>query len=198
MMNIALMASGTGSNVLNLLNYQPELSNLCFKCVIIDTPQSPLLSILPKKYPQLRCELIQPRMDLKGELRRREFEDRLLDFLSSMEIDWVLLAGFMRILSERVISKFERKIINIHPSLLPKYPGLLAYERAFQEGEEESGVTIHLVDEGVDTGEILLQRKFPRHPSDTLQDFIQRGKMIEWELYPQVLSMLTSARQKKE
>ena len=190
MINIALMASGAGSNVLNLLSHQADHADIKFRCVIVDNPESPLITELSRLYPNLKCFIIQPSSQLKGVDRRRDFEERLIDVFSSQEIDWILLAGFMRILGETVLSKFEGKIINIHPSLLPKYPGLHAYERAFQNCDEEAGVTIHLVDRGVDTGKILLQRKFFRSGGDTLEAFIHKGKKLEWELYPEVLTMI--------
>lgn len=91
-----------------------------------------------------------------------------------------------------LLDEYSNRIINIHPSLLPKYPGLNAFERAFAD-KSSSGITLHLVDQGLDTGPVIKQKSFPFFKEDTLSDFIQRGKQVEWELYPEVLKLLNES-----
>jgi phosphoribosylglycinamide formyltransferase-1 len=99
----------------------------------------------------------------------------------------------MRILGPLLLDTFRNRIVNIHPSLLPLYPGVESYKRAFEDKVTESGVTVHLVDAGIDTGPVILQEKFPRLETDTLADFIQRGKDLEWKLYPKILEKLNES-----
>jgi phosphoribosylglycinamide formyltransferase-1 len=100
----------------------------------------------------------------------------------------------MRIIGPTLLETYSKngksRIVNIHPSLLPAYPGLHAYESAYQANEKKSGVTIHRVDAGVDTGPILLQQSFERAPTDSLSDFMDKGKALEWKMYAQVLKKL--------
>jgi phosphoribosylglycinamide formyltransferase-1 len=100
----------------------------------------------------------------------------------------------MRIIGETLLDAYssqdESRIVNIHPSLLPAYPGLHAYERAFAAQDKNGGVTVHLVDAGMDTGPVLAQKSFPREAGDTLQSFTERGLALEWKLYGDILRQL--------
>lgn len=193
MKRIALFASGTGTNVLNLLDHVNHFSKLTIPCVVVDSETSPLPVILMQKYPHVCVELILPENSLKGAARKLEHESRILACLEQHQINWVLLAGYMRLIGSTLLDRYSNRIINIHPSLLPHYPGLDGYARAFTDGVATSGVTVHLVDAGMDTGPILIQRSFKRLPGDTLETFVQRGKVVEWELYPEVLSLLNDS-----
>ena len=193
MKNIALMASGTGTNALNLIEAAKLYKNVRVACLIVDTVESPLPDIVREKYPMLPVHRILPMGGLKGQERKREHEKRMLETLITHEVNYICLAGYMRILGPLFLDSFKNRIVNIHPSLLPLYPGMDSYRRAFEDNVAESGVTIHIVDEGVDTGPVLYQEKFPRFETDTLGDFIQRGKELEWKLYPLVLKQLNDS-----
>lgn len=193
MKNIGLMASGAGSNALNLIEAAKSYKNVRVACLIVDTLDSPLPEIVRQKYPMLPVHRILPMGGLKGQERKSEHEKRILETLTTHEVSYVCLAGYMRILGPLLLDTFRNRIVNIHPSLLPLYPGIDSYKRAFEDKVTESGVTIHLVDEGVDTGPIIFQEKFPRLETDTLADFVQRGKEIEWRLYPLVLKKLNES-----
>ncbi len=95
---------------------------------------------------------------------REAYDEACVQLLREREVDWVILAGFMRILSPVFVRGFAGKILNVHPALLPAYPGLDAIERAFKAGEARTGVTVHYVDEGVDTGPMILQESTPIRP----------------------------------
>lgn len=193
MRKIALFASGTGTNVQNLLEKAKSFKNVHISCVIVDTDSSPLPTRLKFGYPELPVYRILPDKNVAAAARKDEFETRVISKLESHGVEWILLAGYMRIVGPKLLQLYHNRIVNIHPSLLPLYPGLHAYERAYKDGVEESGITIHLVDEGMDTGPILLQRKFPRLVDDSLEEFIRRGKDIEWDLYPEILKRLNES-----
>jgi phosphoribosylglycinamide formyltransferase-1 len=193
MKRVAIFASGAGSNALNLIQAGSSLSEVKVTCLVVDTETSPLPEILKTKHPEIKIYKILPDSSLKGKERKLEHEKRIVLALQEEKVEWILLAGYMRILGTTLLKAFHQRIVNIHPSLLPLYPGVDSYRRAFEDGVSESGVTIHIVDEGVDTGPVILQEKFPRLPGDTLADFIQRGKEIEWRLYPLVLEKINQS-----
>lgn len=193
MKNIALMASGTGTNALNLIEAARTFKNVRIACLIVDKADSPLPEVVRLKYPMLPVHRILPMGGLKGEDRKVEHETRIMEALRTHEADFVFLAGYMRIIGSVLLRNFENRIVNIHPSLLPQYPGVDSYRRAFEDKVNESGITIHLVDSGVDTGPVIMQEKFPRLGSDTLSDFVQRGKEIEWKLYPKILEKINES-----
>lgn len=122
-----------------------------------------------------------------------EAELRLLELVSEYRIDLVVLAGFMRILTGSFLSRARRPVVNVHPSLLPKYPGADALRRSFEAGDAALGITIHLVDAGVDTGPILTQASFPRRPEMTLAEAEERIHLLEHRAFPRVVEHLLDA-----
>ena len=121
-------------------------------------------------------------------LSRREHEDKVLRILEAFETDLVLLAGYMRLLSPRFIERYRGRILNIHPALLPKFPGLDVQRRALEAGELESGCTVHFVDEGTDTGPVILQRRVPILPGDTVETLSARILEEEHRAYPEAVA----------
>jgi phosphoribosylglycinamide formyltransferase-1 len=158
--------------------------------VVVDQEDAALIETVKMQEPaqNLQVVLVNPR--LNGPERRKEHEERMMTLLVEHGIHYIFLAGFMRILSPIFVSRFRKRLINIHPSLLPKFPGLHAYEQAFMANDSQSGITVHFVDEGVDTGPIIEQISFPRLDTDSIADFIARGKSLEWTIYPEVLKRL--------
>ena len=122
---------------------------------------------------------------------KNDFQTALKEYLITLNPDLIVLSGFMRILSTDIVRAFPRRIINIHPALLPKYPGLHTHERVLQAGDQEHGTTVHFVDEGLDTGPIIAQKKLRVLPDDTPASLQQRVKALEQELYPEVLQQLS-------
>ena len=193
--SVVLFASGTGSNALNLIaqikQHFAERIHLCG--LICDREGAPVLEKVQGLGIPVRC---LPRT--KG-MSRREHEQCILDLLQDWKPQWCLLAGYMRLLTPHFLSFFRNpgprgpsyypyyRVINIHPSLLPKYPGVKAFEQCFEKKDSHGGITVHLVDEGMDSGPILLQQSFARLEQDTLEDFKARGQALEHELYPKVL-----------
>ena len=123
---------------------------------------------------------------------REAFETALADRLESAGCQFVCLAGFMRLLTATFIRRFEGRILNIHPSLLPKYPGLDTHERALAAGEREHGCTVHFVNEEMDEGPVIGQARVPVLPDDTPDTLAQRVLEKEHRLYPACLDLVAS------
>ena len=119
-------------------------------------------------------------------------EQELVRQLQETGVELVVLAGFMRVLKAPMLEAFPRKIINIHPSLLPKFPGREAWTQALAAGEPVTGCTVHFVDAGVDTGEIIAQHEVPILPNDTPATLHARIQLAERELYPQAIGKLAT------
>ena len=123
-----------------------------------------------------------------------EEETELANLFKTAGVDLVVLAGFMRVLKEPMLAAFPHRIINLHPSLLPKFPGLEAWSQALAAGEKVTGCTVHYVDAGVDTGEIIAQREVPILPGDTAESLHARIQIAERELYPEVIAQFAAAK----
>lgn len=119
-------------------------------------------------------------------------EESLVQMLREAGVELVVLAGFMRLLKEPMLTAFPRRIINIHPSLLPKFPGLEAWKQALEAGGRVTGCTAHYVDAGVDTGEIIAQREVPILPGDTPASLHGRIQIAERALYPEVIGRFSA------
>ncbi|MEY2585812.1 MAG: phosphoribosylglycinamide formyltransferase 1 [Verrucomicrobiota bacterium] len=125
---------------------------------------------------------LEPRVELE-----------LVRLLEEAEVDLVVLAGFMRILKEPMLAAFRQRIINIHPSLLPKFPGIEAWKQALAAGEKVTGCSVHYVDAGIDSGEIIAQRKVAVLPDDTAESLHARIQQAESALYPEVIAQFCKA-----
>ena len=120
-------------------------------------------------------------------------EMELVKMLEDAGVELVVLAGFMRVLKEPMLAAFPCRIINVHPSLLPKFPGMEAWRQALAAGEKLTGCTVHYVDAGIDSGEIIAQRKVPILPNDTPESLHARIQIAERELYPEVIGRFAGA-----
>ena len=120
-------------------------------------------------------------------------EMELVKLLRDAGVELVVLAGFMRVLKEPMLTAFPRRIINLHPSLLPKFPGVEAWKQALDAGEKMTGCTVHYVDAGIDSGEIIAQRKVPVLPGDTAESLHARIQVAERALYPEVIARFSEA-----
>ncbi|MFL6543249.1 MAG: phosphoribosylglycinamide formyltransferase [Chthoniobacterales bacterium] len=126
-----------------------------------------------------------------GKFRTRlepETEVELVRMLREADVELVVLAGFMRVLKDPMLAAFPRRIINIHPSLLPKYTGVEAWRQALDAGEGVTGCTVHFVDAGIDTGDIIAQREVPILPGDTEESLHDRIQIAERKLFPEVIA----------
>lgn len=120
-------------------------------------------------------------------------EMELVKLLQDAGVELVVLAGFMRVLKEPMLAAFPRGIINIHPSLLPKFPGIEAWKQALAAGETMTGCSVHYVDAGIDSGEIIAQRKVPIVPGDTAESLHAKIQVAERALYPEVIAQFCQA-----
>jgi phosphoribosylglycinamide formyltransferase-1 len=120
-------------------------------------------------------------------------EMELVKLLKDAGVELVVLAGFMRVLKEPMLEAFPRRIINLHPSLLPKFPGIEAWKQALEAGEKVTGCSVHYVDAGIDSGEIIAQRKVPIVSGDTAESLHARIQIAERALYPEVIAQFAEA-----
>lgn len=123
-----------------------------------------------------------------------EIETELVRRLQTAGVDLVVLAGYMRMVKAPLLEAFPHRIINIHPSLLPKFPGLESWRQALEAGEPSTGCTVHYVDAGMDTGEIIAQAEVPVMPDDTAESLHERIQVAEHKLYPEVIATLTASQ----
>lgn len=128
-----------------------------------------------------------------GDFPNREaFDEQLVQALKAADVEWIALAGFMRLLTPRFLDQFPNRVLNIHPALLPAFPGVNAIGQALRAGVEQTGCTVHLVDRGVDSGPILAQATVPVLPGDTEDSLAQRVHLAEHELYVETLRRLAT------
>ncbi|PYI74659.1 MAG: phosphoribosylglycinamide formyltransferase [Verrucomicrobia bacterium] len=184
MVNIGILGSGKGSNCRAILQSIRE-GNLAAtaRVVVSDVVEAPILDIA-RDFGVANAYLPP------GHFRTRlepNVEAQLVDMLRSAGVELVVLAGFMRVLKEQMLAAFPRRIVNIHPSLLPKFPGLQAWKQALEANEKWTGVTVHYVDEKVDHGDIIAQRKVPLMSDDTPESLHARIQEVEHTLYPEAL-----------
>jgi len=179
---VAILASGSGSNFEAILRYARTHAWPVFFTLITDRPQAQVV----RRANRLGVPtVILPSRHFPS---REAFDQAIFSELRALEpLDLVVLAGYMKILPPEIVRHFTRRMVNIHPSLLPHYPGLHAIERAFRAGEKKTGVTVHWVDEGVDTGPVIAQVEVPILPGDTLETLEARIHEVEHRIYPRVI-----------
>ena len=177
---IAVFISGTGSNLKNLIIFSKR-KNYEVKLVISNKRNAKGL-IFAKQYkiPTKVYYLKKSSID----------EKKILDILLKKKINLICLAGFMKILSSSFIKKFKGKIVNIHPSLLPKYKGLNTHARVLNNKEKYSGCTVHFVNSKLDSGKIILQKKIKVLKNDTAKTLQKRILKEEHKIYPKALQMI--------
>jgi phosphoribosylglycinamide formyltransferase-1 len=186
---LAVLISGRGSNLQALID----------ACRIDDFPAIIKVVISDKEdaYGLIRAQKsnITTRVVSKKDCSsKHEFEQKIISILKDFDVDIICLAGFMRILSPDFISPWEGRIINIHPSLLPKHKGLNTYQRAIEAGDTESGCTVHFVTSGVDEGDIILQKRVPLMTNDTPEILAARILEQEHIAYPEAIRLLSKTK----
>ena len=184
--NIAVFISGTGSNFKNLIKYSLK-KNSKFKICLVISNRSKAKGLNYAKRYKIKKKII-------NYLNIKNAEKKILNELKRSKIDLICLAGFMKILSSNFIKKFKGKIVNIHPSLLPKYKGLNTHQRALDNNEKFSGCTIHYVSSKLDSGKIILQKKVKILKTDTIDKLSKRILKQEHILYPKALKKILTNR----
>lgn len=184
---IGVLASGRGSNLASIIAaIETGKINGEIQIVLSDQPRAQAL--VRAREAGIGARAI-PRSDYRT---KAEFESALAQALAG--VDLVVLAGFMRLLSPQFVEQFPGKIMNIHPALLPSFPGLDAQKQAVEYGVRFSGCTVHFVDGGMDTGPIILQAAVPVLPEDTPSVLAERILIEEHRLYPEAISLYAQGR----
>ena len=191
-LRLGILGSGKGTNCRAILErIRAGQLEAEVRVVISDVFEAPILDIAR--------EFFVPNAYLPpGDFRTRlspESEEQLVRMLQEAEVELVVLAGFMRVLKSPTLEAFPRRIVNIHPSLLPKFPGLAAWNQALAAGEKVAGCTVHFVDDQIDHGAIIAQAEVPVMPDDTPETLHERIQVAERQLYPEVIGrFVESAR----
>ena len=184
MKRIAVLASGEGTNLEAILEAR-EQGELGAKVVLVmsDCENAPALERARRR--RIEALYIDPRL-YRG---RTRYDRALLDKLKKARVELVVLAGFMRLLSPVLIEAYPRRIMNTHPALLPSFPGTAGVEEALDYGVKVTGCTVHFVDEGLDTGPVILQEAVPVLQGDTVETLHRRIKAAEYRLYPRAIEL---------
>ena len=193
MLKIIVLISGSGSNLQAIIDAcNTKMINGCVVGVISNKANAYGLERAKKN--NIPTNVINH----NDFTTREDFDKELVSSVNTFQPDLIVLAGFMRILSPIMTSVFKNKMINIHPSLLPKYPGLNTHEQVIANDDDEHGVTIHSVSEELDGGPIIAQSKISVYKDQKLDDLIERIHEIEHKIFPKVISMIASKEIKIE
>ena len=180
----AVFISGTGSNLKSLIKFSiKKKSPISIDLIISNNPKAKGLKL--GKINKIKRKVYNFK-------RKYKIENQILSYLKKHEIKLICLAGFMKILSENFILKFKGKILNIHPSLLPKYKGLNTHQRALDNNEKYSGCTVHFVNSKLDSGKIILQKKVKISKNDTKNSLARKVLIQEHKLYPRSILKIFS------
>lgn len=190
-MNLAILISGRGSNMEAILTAIEEgkIKNVKPSVVISDEPSAAGLKVAADKF--FVPTLALPASGWKGWAYDQKLVSALEGHGVTQNTGLICLAGFMRILSAEFVRRYRMRIMNIHPALLPSFPGLHAQKKAVEYGVKVSGCTVHFVDEGIDTGPILLQMSVPVLDSDTEYELAERILAAEHKLYPEAVRLFS-------
>ncbi|MBW7909214.1 MAG: phosphoribosylglycinamide formyltransferase [Kiritimatiellae bacterium] len=190
-LQLAVLGSGNGSNLQAILDgIAARALSAKVVCVISDVADAYILDRARKaEVPAFHVDCGPSKSKLEGEA-----EQRVISILREHGADTVALAGFMRIVKPDLLRAFPERVLNIHPSLLPSFPGLRAWEQALNYGVRHSGCTVHFVDEGTDTGPIILQRTVLVHDRDTPESLHKRIQSQERIAYVEALRLLANGR----
>ncbi len=185
--NTAVFISGRGSNLKSLIKHSKKKNSL-FKIILVisNNPDAKGLKYASKS-----------KIKIYGIKNKSNFENNSMKLLKKFNIDILCLAGFMKILSGNFIKKFSKPILNIHPSLLPKYKGLNTHERAIKNKDRFAGASIHKVSEKLDSGKVILQKKVKILKSDNVRSLEKKVLKIEHEIYPKAINKFLLIIKKK-
>ncbi|MBN47704.1 MULTISPECIES: phosphoribosylglycinamide formyltransferase [unclassified Methylophaga] len=185
-----ILISGRGSNMQSIINaIQSDELDAEVTAVISNRPDA--AGLMFARNAGIANEIL----DHKNFTTREAFDQELMQLIDSFDPDYVVLAGFMRILSREFVQHYANRLINIHPSLLPKFKGMHTHKRAIDAGETEHGASVHFVTEELDAGPVILQAKVPVMSDDTEETLAARVLLEEHKLYPDALRLLIQQHQ---
>ena len=186
--NVAVFVSGSGTNLQAIIDANIEAANIAV--VLSNKPDAYALERALKH--NIPVEVV----DHKEFESREDFEAEIILRLEEYDIELVVLAGFMRILTSFFVGKFKNRIINLHPALLPSFPGIHSAKQALDYGVKVTGCTVHFVDDGVDTGPIILQATVPVEDADTEDTLLEKIHMEEHRIFPEAVKLFCEKRLK--
>ncbi|MDO8445155.1 MAG: phosphoribosylglycinamide formyltransferase [Deltaproteobacteria bacterium] len=188
-LRLGVLASGSGSNLQAIID-NIESGNLPCEIAVVISDKPDAFALKRVERHGIKTEAVQS----KTFQNREGFDTELVKILNSYNVDLVVLAGFMRVVTGVLISAFPMRIMNIHPALLPSFPGLHVQEKALEYGAKFSGCTVHFVDEGVDTGPIIIQAVVPVLDDDTEETLSARILKEEHRIYPYAIRLFAEGR----
>ena len=190
-LHIGVLGSGSGSNMQSLLDaIAAGRLDATMACVISDVPDARILERARNHHvPGFYLDPAPFKTKLDGTA-----EQRVIELLQRHQVDTVVLAGFMRMVKPGLLRAFPMRVLNIHPALLPSFPGVHAWEQALNHGAKVAGCTVHFVDEGMDSGPIIVQRSVPVLTGDTPATLHARIQEQEHLAYPEALQLLAEER----
>lgn len=194
MVKVAIFASGNGSNFENLVEKVNDgtIKNVEIVCLFVDKEKA--YAIERAKKLNIPWFYINP----KAFENKAAFEEEVITYLKEYGVDLIALAGYMRIISPVLLQAYPKRIVNLHPAYLPNFPGKQSILDAYNAKVAETGVTLHFLDEGIDTGPIIYQEKFAIDPTWSLETLEEHVHALEYKLYPIVLNDLCERIEKGE
>ncbi|WP_027363292.1 phosphoribosylglycinamide formyltransferase [Desulfotruncus alcoholivorax] len=187
--NLGVLASGRGSNLQSIMD-ACESGRIPARVAMVISDNSGAFALERARRAGIKAEFIDPE-DYSG---KADFERKIVEVLQQNDVELVCLAGYMRLVGKGLLAAFNERIINIHPALLPSFPGLHAQEQAWNYGVKFSGCTVHFVDEGMDTGPIILQAVVPVYASDTAETLAERILEQEHKIYPEAVRLFCEGK----
>jgi phosphoribosylglycinamide formyltransferase-1 len=186
---LAVLCSGRGSNLQAIIE-AISAGQLAVEivCVISDNPQAHCLTRARQN--KIPCVLLE----LQKCSTRSAMDQAILSELRKYQADWIIMAGFMRLLGPRLVAAYPNRILNIHPALLPSFPGVHAVKRALEAKVPVTGVTVHFVDEGVDTGPVILQEEVKITTGESMESLEKRIHEVEHRLYPKAINIAITGK----
>ncbi|MFT8319601.1 MAG: phosphoribosylglycinamide formyltransferase [Bacillus sp. (in: firmicutes)] len=185
MKNIAIFASGSGSNFQAIVDaVESKKIHANISLLVCDKPEAYVLERAGKHHIPTYV------FSAKRFQTKAAYEQEILNELKSKRVDLIILAGYMRLIGDTLLQAFPQQIVNVHPSLLPQFPGKDAIGQALKAGVPKTGITIHYVDEGMDTGPTIAQQEVTVEKNETIESLQTKIHSLEHKLYPEVIKTL--------
>ncbi|NLN53192.1 MAG: phosphoribosylglycinamide formyltransferase [Firmicutes bacterium] len=194
MKRIAVLASGSGTNLQAIIDAVDDGTITGAQVTLVISDREDAFALERARNHNIPTMFF----NRKNYAGREEFDGAIIAALQAQQIDLVILAGYMRLITPDFVAAFPQRILNIHPSLLPAFPGTQGVADALAYGVKVTGCTVHFVDEGMDTGPIILQEAIPVNDHDTRETLHQRIQVLEHKLYPQAIKLWLEGRLKIE
>lgn len=186
---IAVFASGFGSNLQALIDYNNK-HGLNGDIVLVFSNNKDAFALVRAKKNNIKAVFMDPTRYSS----REKYDSKIIEMLEEEKIDLVVLAGYMLLLSQEFAHRFKNKILNIHPALLPSFKGTHGIKDAYRYGVKVTGVTVHFVDEDLDSGPIILQEAFSIDPDDSVEELEEKIHKVEHKIYPEAVKYFCEDR----